>query len=157
MTRFKRKQKGLTGANVDAQGNSGAELEDNSDATVTSRNTPPPGGIDHDAIRAKVKRSYDLVPAIGTRWRWYDIPYRFLKWTSSSWRKRLLPWRVRNRLNRMLNFFIPFAYYGRLKVAPREDPAENLIVPGDDNVTQGGILGCGLLSTKLVRIAPAGT
>jgi hypothetical protein len=95
--------------------------------------------IDRDRISAKVQRSFELVPEIGNRWRWYDIPYRFLRWTLSPWRRRLLSWRMRYRLNNAQNFFIAFNHYERLKIEPLDDPMENLIVPPGEEVTQGGI------------------
>ncbi len=95
--------------------------------------------VDGDSISAKVRRSFELVPEIGTRWRWYDVPYRCLSWMLSSWRRRLLPWQLRYRLNSALNFFIPFNHYERLKIEPVDDPMENLIVPSSEEVTQGGI------------------
>lgn len=95
--------------------------------------------IDREKITAEVRRRYDLVPEIGKRWRWYDVPYRFLWWTLSSWRRGLLPWYLRYRLNNGLNFFTSFNHYERLKVEPLDDPMDNLIVPLDEEVTQGGI------------------
>lgn len=95
--------------------------------------------IDHDGISAEIKRQFDLVPAIGSRWRWYDIPYRFLIWTLSGWRHRLVPWRLRLRFNNGLNWFNVFDHYERLKIEQRTDPLHNLIVPTDEQVSQGGI------------------
>lgn len=95
--------------------------------------------IDRDAISAEIRRRFELVPAIGTRWRWYDIPYRFLRWALSGWRRRFIPWRLRLRLNNGVNFFNVFNHYERLKIEQRTDPMRNLIVPTDEEVAQGGI------------------
>lgn len=95
--------------------------------------------VDTDAISEKIRREFELVPEIGSRWRWYDVPYRFLRWLLSSWRRRLIPWRLRYRLNNGLNFFMAFDHYERLKVKDKTDPLHNLIVPADEAVTQGGI------------------
>lgn len=93
-----------------------------------------------DGISDKIKREFELVPAIGTRWsRWYDAPYRVLHWLLTDWRRKLVPWRVRLRLNGGINYLLAFDHYERLKVKDREDPLDNLIVPDDEHVTQGGI------------------
>ncbi|WP_148046087.1 hypothetical protein [Nocardioides marmoriginsengisoli] len=95
--------------------------------------------IDMDGISAKVRRQFELVPPIGTRWRWYDIPYRVLMWAMTGSRQRVFSWRMRRRLNKALNFFSTFNHYERLKVEPLDDPMHNLIVPDGERVTQGGV------------------
>lgn len=93
-----------------------------------------------DRISAKVDRSYKLVPEIGKRWRrWYDIPYRALIWLQSSWRREILPWRLRHQLNKGVNFLLAFNHYERLKVSPLDDPIDNLLIPTGEQVTQGGM------------------
>jgi hypothetical protein len=95
----------------------------------------------HDAeyIRNKVRRSFELVPEIGTRWRWYDVPYRLLSWMLKSWRRKVLPVRMRHRINGALNFFLAFDQFERSKVQPLDDPMENIIVPEGEEALQGGI------------------
>ncbi|WP_131812826.1 hypothetical protein [Mycolicibacter heraklionensis] len=95
--------------------------------------------IDEQKIKDKVRRQYSLVPAIGKGCRWYDPPYRLLWWILTSWRRRLVPWRLRSRLKILLSFLSAFNQYERLKVAPLDDPIDNLIVPVDEEVAQGGI------------------
>lgn len=95
--------------------------------------------VRRDAISEKVDRLFDLVPEIGTRWRWYDIPYRLLTWLLSGWRRQLWPWRVRRIFNKGLNFMLSFDHYERLKVELLDDPMENLIVPEGEELEQGGI------------------
>nr|WP_179278425.1 hypothetical protein [Rhodococcus sp. 06-418-1B] len=127
-----------------------AESNDDSSAAVDSERVVPTEAereqsvaahkVDGDAIKAKVARSYELVPEIGTRWlRWYDIPYRILIWLQTSWRRRVLPWRLRHRLNNGLNFLLAFDQYRREKVKPLDDPLDNLLVPPDEQVAQGGM------------------
>lgn len=106
-------------------------------ASPASSSRAPRG--DYDAIREEVQRQFDLVPAIGTAWRWYDVPYRAINWLLRSRTRRMLPWRVRHRLNRGLNFFVSFDHYARLKVERLDNPLDNLIVTADESVTQGGI------------------
>ncbi|MDG4667005.1 hypothetical protein [Mycobacterium sp. 236(2023)] len=95
--------------------------------------------IDMARISADVERARQLVPTIGARWRWYDIPYRLLDWTLRSSRGRRAPWQFRYRLNNGRNFLSAFNHYERLKVERLDDPRKNLIVPADEKVTQGGI------------------
>jgi hypothetical protein len=107
--------------------------------TTESTAAEPVPRVDRARIKAKVERAFRLVPEIGKGWRWYDFPYRLLTWLLTSWRRELLPWRLRYRLNNVRNFFSAFNHYQRLKVEPLDDPMENLIVPADEDVTQGGI------------------
>jgi hypothetical protein len=93
-----------------------------------------------DEISKKVRESYERVPHIGETWiRWYDLPYRFVSWLLSSWRRRVLPYPARRTLNRALNFLMSFNHYDRLKVARLDDPMENLIVPQHEELQQGGV------------------
>ncbi len=115
------------------------EAEPGASTGASDEETSSAHRVDMDQIHAKVKLSFEKVPAIGTGWRWYDVPYRFLMWMLTSWRRRLLPWRLRYRLINGINFLIAFEHYERLKVMPRDDPIENLIVPLDETLTQGGV------------------
>lgn len=96
------------------------------------------GSVDMDAISAKVARLHALVPEIGSRWRWYDIPYKLFHWVLTGWRRKLVPKRLRQALNRGMNFLLAFNHYDRQKVQLRTDPRENLIVPPGEEVLQGG-------------------
>ncbi|WP_156960210.1 hypothetical protein [Amycolatopsis taiwanensis] len=113
--------------------------QDSSDVTSSGSHPSADPTLDHDRISAKIRTMYELVPAIGERWRWYDIPYRFLRWWLGSWRRRLVPWRLRQKLVRGLNIFVRFDHYQRTKVEPLDDPLHNLIVPEDEEIKQGGI------------------
>lgn len=113
--------------------------EDAQSATLEESDMAAARSVDVEAIGQEVRRQFDLVPEIGTRWRWYDIPYRFLRWFLSGWRRRLIPWRLRLWLNNGLNFFNVFNYYERLKIEKRDDPWRNLIVPDEEAVSQGAI------------------
>lgn len=113
---------------------------------MTNAGTEPEGNDDSprlesagNQISEKIERLYELVPAIGTRWRWYDIPYRTFNWGLRSWRRRLLPGRFRRLLNRGINFFLPFNEFERAKVAPLDDPLDNLIITPSEELRQGGL------------------
>lgn len=92
-----------------------------------------------DEISADVKRAFELVPEAGVGWRWYDPPCKVLMWLTSSWRRRLFPWRLLIRLNAAINFLLVFNHYDRLKVQRLDDRLHNLIVPPHVDVVQGGI------------------
>ncbi|MDV8002831.1 hypothetical protein [Rhodococcus sp. IEGM 1408] len=135
-----RKVEGPSGA--DTSTNSAMSVSDDGDDStpeVRDLEAAADTAIDGDAISQEVQRAYDLVPAIGTRWRWYDFPYRVLRWLLTGWRRRLVPWRLRLRLNNGLNFFNVFNHYERLKVELRTSPLRNLVVPVDEEVAQGAI------------------
>ncbi|GAA1778343.1 hypothetical protein GCM10009681_56610 [Luedemannella helvata] len=105
---------------------------------------PPAGDAQDESDVLRKRREirehvYELVPSIGTRWRWYDIPYRFSRWCHSSKRQRFVPWPVRRYLERLVNFVIPFHEYARAKATPLDDPWDNLHVPGEEQIRQGGI------------------
>ena len=135
------------------EGLAGADTSPTPDAVISENddNSPPKPrasdeadvavqtSVDRDAIKAEVDRQYELVPAIGTRWRWYDIPYRFLRWLLTGWRRRFVSSRLRLRLNQGLNYFNVFDHYERLKIEQRTDPLHNVVVPDDEEVTQGAI------------------
>lgn len=128
------------------RGPTGPELAEEPNAAVdgadsgTSEGVQTAPGVDTDRIRKKVERVYELVPEIGKGWRrWYDLPYRLLWWMLTSWPRQRLHWRVRSRLAIAVNFLGAFNHYDRLKVEPFDDPMENLIVPADEQIQQGGI------------------
>lgn len=110
-----------------------------SDAAPAVLSNAPAPGVDHDAISEEIRRQFEVVPPIGTRWRWYDIPYRAIHWLLRSRVRRFLPWRVRHLLNRWINFLMTFEHYDRLKIERLDNPMDNLIVPEDESVTQGGL------------------
>lgn len=113
---------------------------------MTSGSVEPAGGDDEAPtaesraeISKKVEQLFELVPAIGTRWRWYDIPYRFLVWWLTSWRRRLVPRRARRLFNRAMNFFVSFNELERARFEPLDDPTRNLVVPPGEEIHQGGL------------------
>lgn len=134
------KEAGLSGAdskvNVD-----GWDPDVDGDSTLTPRETEDRAAllVDREAIHQETRRQFELVPEIGTRWRWYDIPYRFLTWLLLGWRRRFIPWRLRSQINNARSFFVAFNHFERLKIEQRTDPRTNLIVPDDEEVTQGAI------------------
>lgn len=118
---------------------SASDDSDDSPPKVRDLEATASTSIDTDAISREASREFDLVPAIGTRWRWYDIPYRVLRWSLTGWRRSLVPWKLRFRLNHGLNFFYTFNHYERLKVELRTNPLKNLIPPAEEQITQGAI------------------
>ncbi|MEV0106649.1 hypothetical protein AB0H42_09970 [Nocardia sp. NPDC050799] len=114
-------------------------VEADTDSPEIGSDQTDASAIDMEQIRSEVHRRFELVPAIGTRWRWYDVPYRILRWLGSSWRHRLMPWRLRIRLNNCANFLMAFDHYERLKVDSLDNPMDNLIVPPNEKVTQGAL------------------
>lgn len=114
------------------------ETNSNSDHAGSSGDPNGNSGTDR-AISEKVRRLFEEVPEIGTRWRWYDIPYRFFSWWLTSWRRELIPWRLRGLLNKGANFFMAFDQYERTKAEPLDDPKDNLILPQGEIIRQGGL------------------
>jgi hypothetical protein len=90
-------------------------------------------------IHSEVRRQFELVPEIGTKWRWYDIPYRMLRWFADSRVVRRMPWQVRHVAYRGMNFMMSFDHYERLKIERLDNPMDNLIVDPAERVTQGGL------------------
>lgn len=90
-------------------------------------------------VTAKVARLFDLVPEIGSRWRWYDIPYRALNWPLRSRLGNIIPDFIKRILVAGLNFFIPFNEHERNKFQSLDDPKENLILPDQARLRQGGL------------------
>jgi len=95
--------------------------------------------IDGLRISRKVARLFELVPAIGTGWRWYDFPYRFLDWLAKGTQGRPRLYRIRVALFGGINFLMAFEHHARLKVEPLDDPMENLVLPSGERIIQGGL------------------
>lgn len=95
----------------------------------------PPGTTDGaraSEISDEVTRQFERVPEIGTKWRWYDVPYRLLN----------LPWSVRKRLPRPIRHAL-FAAQNRLvmynslereRVSFPDDPVYNIKVPDGERI-----------------------
>lgn len=94
---------------------------------------------DINQIREELARQRELVPMIGTRWRWYDLPYRGLEWALTGWRARLVPWPIRSRLNNASNLLLAYDEHQRHKVERRDDPMSNLVIPTNESLAQGAI------------------
>jgi hypothetical protein len=83
-------------------------------------------------VSKNVKDAFDEVPGIGSVWtRWYDAPYKFLRWLMTN---GTLPWSVRAKANKGVNYLLQFNTHDRNKAWSREDPLHNLIVPSDEHV-----------------------
>lgn len=82
------------------------------------------------------KAAQAAVPAIGDALhRWYDIPYRFLRWWDRAWRKRLVPPRVQIRIHEWILTLWAYNDHDRNKAHSTDDPWHNLHVPEDEHVT----------------------
>lgn len=91
-------------------------------------------------VSERVKRLFELVPEIGKKWcRWYDLPYVVLSWLLWSWPRRLIPASGRRFLNSGVNFLFAFNQHDRNKVERRDDPRENLVLPAEAKLRQGGL------------------
>lgn len=82
---------------------------------------------------------FDLVPWIGTRWRWYDVPYRFFKWSLTSWRRQILPPFARRLLNHGMNFMTAFNQHERNKVQSLGGLRDNHAFLSQARLRQGGV------------------
>lgn len=113
------------------------------DKAVDPASTTPSQDLTGDAqvdrISADNKRASELVPELGSNWRWYDIGYRVLNWLLQGRPRRLLPRRVRQRLSNGINFLFAIHHYRREKVERLDDEMHNLLVPDSETVRQGGI------------------
>jgi hypothetical protein len=89
-------------------------------------------------IESRYERLYSIVPELGEAWRWYDIPYRVMRRLRDSWIGRRIPVTARVHLARAMSFFMAFDHFDRLKAELPTD-TRNLIAPGDEHVTQGGL------------------
>ncbi|SER53167.1 hypothetical protein SAMN05443377_10216 [Propionibacterium cyclohexanicum] len=98
-----------------------------------------PRDLDESSISKVIEEAYDLVPEIGEGYRWYDWPYRSLRWLGSGWRRKLFPGRAGNWIWSGVNYLIPFAEHDRDKVWPLDDLHHNLFVPKDEHVKVAGI------------------
>lgn len=87
----------------------------------------------------RIKRLFDLVPEIGTKWRWYDIPYRLFSLCLRYLPRCILPPVGRRVLISGINFLLAFNQHERNKVESRDDPRENLILPEHAKLRQGGL------------------
>lgn len=76
---------------------------------------------------------------IGSRWRWFDVPYRLMFWLSSGRLKGALPHSIRRLLNRGMNFLYAFNDLERLRSMPADDPLFSLKVPRDERIKVSGV------------------
>lgn len=83
------------------------------------------------ARRKRIEDAYRRVPEIGAGWRWYDVPYRVLRWMSTAWRRKLLPQRARERCNLWINYLTPFNEHERHKVS---ESGFDFTIPDDEHV-----------------------
>lgn len=81
-----------------------------------------------------VAEAYAKVGEPGHGKRWYDVAYRTLDWFQSSWRRRILPSRVRTWANYGVNYLLPFHSLAIDSAWSLDDPTHNLTVPPDEHV-----------------------
>jgi hypothetical protein len=95
--------------------------------------TPPAQAVAvSEEIRTNVDEAYDKVPEIGAGWRWYDIPYRLLRWLLWGPPKRVLPQIARTRIVTWINWLSPLNEHERHKAWPRRDRMHDFSVPEDE-------------------------
>lgn len=116
--------------NIDSSGAENISSEKSSDSLAEAS---------RGEVSENIRRTFDRVPDIGTRWRWYDVPYRFFSWWLRSWRRCILPPSLRHLMYRVINFFYAFNEYDRCKVEPLDDPMYNLIIPHQVRLRQSGV------------------
>jgi hypothetical protein len=89
-----------------------------SDSTSSSRYENGKNDKSYEATKVAldIEDAFNKVPEIGTKWRWYDIPYRAFGWLHRSWRRRILPRRVRHWTYLGMNYLIQFNEHERKKV-----------------------------------------
>lgn len=91
------------------------------------------------AVCKQNKSLSDLVPWIGTRWRWYDVPYRFFLWGLTSWRRQVLPSFIRRLLNHGMNFMAAFNQHERNRVESLGNLTDNAGFLSQVQLRQGGV------------------
>lgn len=104
-----------------------------------SRVPRPELAPDSDPISREIHESYDLVPEIGNGYRWYDYPYRWLKWIADSWPRRVLPGSVRNWIYTGINYLRLFNEHDRNKAWSLESVHHNVFVPETEHVNVAGL------------------
>jgi hypothetical protein len=120
----------------------------------TSISSPSTGAKDDEAISksakassveptlemsSRIKHLYELVPEVGSTWRWYDILYKVLSWCLRSWPRRLIPPIVRRLLGGGINVLLTINHHERNKAEPLDEPRDNLILPEGARLRQGGM------------------
>lgn len=103
------------------------------------RRPRPPRDPEQRAHSDEVDRAYDLIPEIGEGVRWYDFPYRMLRWLSTGWRRRAVPARARHAVVDRMNYLRPFNEHDRAHVWSLDHPMHNVFVPVDEHVTVAGV------------------
>lgn len=85
--------------------------------------------------QAERARQRELVPWIGSMWRWYDIPWRILHGTLINrrwWMK--LPRGLRTAVNDAINRLMLYNSLERARVSSGDDSVFNLIVPEHEQI-----------------------
>lgn len=83
--------------------------------------------------------AFDLVPEIGEGYRWYDYPYRVLRWLSIGWWRKFMPSLMRTWLNNGANWLIRFNEHDRNFAEPLDSSMHNIRAPRDEHVTTPSI------------------
>jgi len=98
-----------------------------------------PRGDQEREVSDEISNAFDLVPEIGNGYRWYDWPWRCLRWLLSGWRRKWIPRELRVRINSAANWFHPFNDHQRNKVWSRDTWQHNVFVPPDEHVNVAGV------------------
>ncbi|MGC4833992.1 hypothetical protein ACLQ3D_05810 [Micromonospora vinacea] len=99
-----------------------------------AKNAKKDHSVELDKISSYVDEAFDAVPEIGSGNRWYDYPYKVLTWFLRSRLGRALPYRIREQINYLCNYLIPWNEVDRERAWSTDDPSANLTVPPDEHV-----------------------
>ncbi|PFG44961.1 hypothetical protein ATJ97_0239 [Georgenia soli] len=86
-----------------------------------------------------IGEAHGKVADIGKGRRWYDLPYRFIRWLLFARPKRFIPARVRPHLSNIQNYLLPYYSHELHRAWDPADPRHNIHVPDDEHVTIPGL------------------
>lgn len=116
-----------------------ADLGEREKYRQRSRKPRPEREPGESQIHRDVSDAFELVPELGNGYRWYDWPYRFLRWFGTGWRRKLYPRTFGTRIWQGLNWLIPFNEHDRDRAWSRDSHMENIFVPEDEHVNVAGV------------------
>lgn len=100
---------------------------------------PRPRQDGDSSVKSRVQEVFKKVPAIGTKWRWYDVPYRALNRLVSPPLGHIVPAPIKKRLRRAADFFTTFHHLEQVKAGLYSSNFDDFTVPDDEHIEQGGI------------------
>lgn len=82
-----------------------------------------------------LEEAFDAVPEAGKGHRWYDRPFRLLRWCITGRRRRLVPPSIRSAANYLLTLLMRYNDHQRDLAWSREDPMRSYSVREDEHVS----------------------